>query len=151
MSAENHKKGASVGAGAKAWEQDDDAYKREVGARMKEARNAARLTLQQVADALTEQGLENRKGEPFGASTIGNWEQGIRMPKNMRVVPVLAKIYSTSADWLMCFSDAPRDQREQKLVDICRVTDDRGKDQILRVADAQSAYQVGREKKKDAG
>lgn len=150
MSANTENSGARVGEGAKAWEKDDDAYKREVGRRMKEARNAARLTLQQVADALTERGLEYRKGEPFGASTIGNWEQGTRMPKNMRVVPVLAQIYGTSADWLMCFSDTPKDQREQRLLDIYRVTDNRGKDQILRVADAQSAYQVGRGDRKDA-
>lgn len=112
-------------------------YRREVGRRLKAARETSGLTQEEAADRL---GKALQKDIP--PSRIGNYEQGTRLPDPI-VIQILSEIYGTAAASAIAgFADAPTGPDEQALLEKYRQTDDRGKRAIHSVAETQSAYIV---------
>lgn len=119
------------------YEQRKLEYRREVGARLKAAREAAGMTQEEAAAKL---GKALQKDIP--SSRIGNYEQGTRLPDPI-VIQILSDIYGTqAASAIAGFRDAPGSPEETALLEKYRQTDDRGRRAIHSVADTQSAYQV---------
>lgn len=103
--------------------------KTESGRRLKQAREAKRLTLREVCEQVP--GLTE--------TALHNWEAGRRM------LPIdkakkLADALGTSAAYLLTLEDHQPDVREHMLVQYFRGTDARGQESILRIAEAQSGY-----------
>lgn len=65
-----------------------------LGARLKAARTARKLTLQQVADALTDSGYPAQK------AAVSAWEVGRNVPDSI-VLKCLAQLFNQSADALL--------------------------------------------------
>lgn len=103
--------------------------KEEAGRRIKRARNARGLTLEDVAKAI----------EGFSVSRVSNWEQGLNMI-GVDEARKLGPFLDVSAAYLLTLDDNPSDPCEKKLLDCYRHTDERGRAQILRVAESESQY-----------
>lgn len=117
----------------------------ETGRRLKTARNAAGMTQEEAAAALSRE-----SGEPCPPSRIGNWEQGTRLISPV-ALQILCRAYGASPSMIYGFEDAPKDKDETVLLKKYRETDDRGKRAIHGVADAQPTYVVTQEDAKKAG
>lgn len=101
-------------------------FKTESGQRLRSARKAKALTLDELA-ATT--GL--------GASRISNYEQGLRY-MDPDVAHHLARVLGVRASWLMCVDDDDNmTPAERALLLKFRQTDKRGKQMIQSVADTQ--------------
>lgn len=109
--------------------------KREIGRRIKKAREDAGLTLHE---------LSNKVGH-LKVSRISNYEQGRRTP-GPDEAKALAMALKVSAAYLLCV-DAESELRpdEKALLDNYRATDSRGKTTIIRIAESQPAYIAGRQ------
>ena len=105
--------------------------KEEAGRRIKAARTAKGLTLEDVANRIPE----------LSVSRLSNWEQG----RNMISVDEARKLGPTlgvDPAYLLTLQEEPNDNRERALLDYYRRSDDRGRTQILRVAESESKYAV---------
>jgi transcriptional regulator with XRE-family HTH domain len=103
--------------------------KPEVGRRLKLAREAAGMTLEQVCAQVP--GLKNNR--------LSNYEQGSRMLPVYLAKPIAAAL-GVSAEYLLTITDTPPDPREDRLVRIWRGTDERGREAIFGVAEKESVY-----------
>ena len=82
--------------------------KKKVGTRLKAARDAVKLTLEQVC----------ARGPGLLVSRLGNWEQGTRMIPN-EFAQKLAPIYGVRAAWLVYLEEEDgSDIKKQKLDDL---------------------------------
>ena len=102
----------------------------ELGARLKQARLDAGMTMQEAANELARR--ESGGGEP-PASRIGNYEHGRNMPDAF-TLSLLIEIYDCDPAWLHCGIQA---NRLSKIVGIYNQTDERGKESIFRDACSQ--------------
>lgn len=75
--------------------------KEKIGARIKEARKEAGLTMQQLADKIIDM--------EFKVSRISNWESGLRMPGPNEII-LVGNALGISPAYLMCLTD-------QKMID----------------------------------
>jgi transcriptional regulator with XRE-family HTH domain len=117
-----------------------DTSKEEVGKRLRAAREAADLTLQEAAARVP--GLL--------WSRLGNWEQGTRTMPNEYAVK-LSEVYGCSGAWLAGFTnDMGGNAMRARLVQIYDQLDDRGRAMVLRVAESEQKYidrdETGRDK-----
>lgn len=71
-------------------------YKKQIGKRLAQARNALGLSLSQ---------LEEASGGVFPKSTLGNYEQGTRTPGPWDI-KALAELLGTRAAFLMCLEES---------------------------------------------
>ncbi|QRX81641.1 helix-turn-helix domain-containing protein [Glaciimonas sp. PAMC28666] len=108
-----------------------NSLKKEVGKRLKEARNAKKLTLE--ATSLLVPGLSTTR--------LSNWENGTRS-SDLKIVKKLAEVYEASASYMLTLEDAPPDPRLRHLIELYKAADSRGQDTILRVAESESTYEV---------
>jgi transcriptional regulator with XRE-family HTH domain len=123
------------------YDQKKSEYRREVGKRLKVARESADITQEIAAER-----LGRALGKELPSSRIGNYEQGTRLPDPL-VIQILCSIYGNiSPSAILGFPDAIMGKDEQALFEKYRTTDDRGKRAIHGVADAQSGYEVTPEK-----
>ena len=104
-------------------------WKKEQGRRLKAARKDKGLTQEQLAAAVSDE---------WGASRIGNYEQGTRgmEPPDAKV---LGQILEVRPAFLLTVDDDADllTERERKLLATFRAADDRGKATIQRVANAE--------------
>ena len=108
-----------------------DDFKKEAGIRLKKAREANHLSLEEAA----------RRVPGLSKSRLGNWEQGTRTMPNEFAVK-LAAVYGVNAAWLGCLDNDEGDQRKTRLDAIFRQLDDRGRSAVLRVAESEQEYIV---------
>ena len=100
-----------------------------IGLRLRAARNAQKISLAELSD---------RTGGALSKSRISNYEQGIcRM--GLEEARMLAEALGTvSATYLLCLDDkGVLSEQEQKLLRWFRLTDERGRETILSVAESQ--------------
>lgn len=112
--------------------------KEEAGRRIKKARQDKGLRLEDVCSQVPE----------LTVSRLSNWEQGrnmIGVDEAKKIAPILG----VTASYLLTIEDHPGNQREQALLDLYRQSDGRGKDEILHVAERQSAYSTSRDNTDD--
>lgn len=84
-----------------------------VGRRLKEARNKAGMTQQQVADALG-----------VARSTVATWESG-QNDVDTATLKRLAEMYGTTTDWLLGSDDTPDPQESPDMTErLMRVLED---------------------------
>lgn len=110
----------------------------ESGRRIKECRALAKLKQREVCCLVP--GLT--------ITRLSNWEKGLRMlsvDEAKRLAPVL----KTTAAYLLTIDDDPGDPRLQALVATYRKLDDRGKQNVQRVAESESTYAVSQPALKD--
>lgn len=105
--------------------------KEEAGRRIAAARKAKGLRLEDV----------EKKVPEFSVSRLSNWEQGrnmIGVDEAKRLGPVLG----VNPAYLLTLDDDPSDPREKALLDYFRRSDERGRAQILGIAQSQPQYTI---------
>jgi len=101
-----------------------------IGLRLRAVRNAQGLTLQ---------GLSDQTGGRLSKSRISNYEQGIRRLGIEEALTLAEALGTVSATYLLYLDDEGfLSDEEQELVRWFRKTDDRGRETILELAEAQS-------------
>lgn len=102
-----------------------------IGMRLREARQAQGWSLAELAS----------RTSSLSKSRISNYEQGIRRMGLEEAQELSAALGTVSATYLLCLDDrGPLSEREWELLDLYRLTDARGQETILRVAESQSAF-----------
>jgi transcriptional regulator with XRE-family HTH domain len=114
--------------------------KTESGKRIKAAREGLGLTLKDVCE---------RTNGVLTPTRLSNWEHGSRMI-SVDEAKRLAPILETTAGYLLTLEDEPGDRRLQTLVTTYKMLDERGRDTVHRVAEAQLPYDLSESKKHDA-
>lgn len=109
---------------------DKRQFNAELGARLKQARLNAGMTMQAAAAELAKR--EGSEGDAY-ASRIGNFEHGRNMPDAF-TLSLLIEIYDANPAWVHC---GVQSNRLAKIVEIYNKTDERGKDSIFRDACSQ--------------
>lgn len=105
-------------------------YKAESGRRLKQAREAKKWTLQDVASRLV----------GIGASRISNYEQGTRLMRQKEAVK-LAEVLDVSAAYLMCVDEvSTMPSSKRRLLEMYDAADSRGKRTIEQTAETQAKY-----------
>jgi len=105
--------------------------KLEAGRRIKAAREKKGLTLKDVETLIP--------GITF--NRLSNWEHGRNMI-GVDEAKKLAPVLGVSAAYILTLEDNPSEEREAKLLDNYRHSDERGRDHIMRVAEQESRYVV---------
>ena len=100
-----------------------------IGHRIKQARKASRMTQAQLAERL---GVDQ--------TTVGRYERGVR-EVSLDVLYAMATLLKAD---LLGANTGEEPERVKRLIDLYENLDDRGKDTVFRVAEAQSVYGVGR-------
>lgn len=112
--------------------------KEEAGRRIKAAREALGLRLEDVTAAIPE----------ISVSRLSNWEQGRNMI-GVDEAKKLAPLLKVSAAYLLTIEDEISDSRELALLDHYRSADERGRTQILRIAESESSYHLSKDQDAD--
>lgn len=107
--------------------------KEEAGRRIRAARIKKDMRLEDVCSQIPE----------LIVSRLSNWEHGRNMI-GVDEAKKLAPVLGVSASYLLTIDDDPGDTRERALISLYRQSDIRGKDEILHIAERQSAYTVCR-------
>lgn len=103
---------------------------KKIGQRLRTARMAQRLSLAELA----------ARTKTLSKSRISNYEQGIRR-MGLEEALELAEALDLTATYLLCLDDtSPLTPGEWTLIERYRNTDERGRETIMRVADAQGSY-----------
>jgi transcriptional regulator with XRE-family HTH domain len=104
---------------------------RKIGLRLREARQAQKLSLAELA----------RRTNALSKSRISNYEQGIRRMGLEEAQELSTALGTVSATYLLCLEDnGLLSVTERDLVERYRRADSRGKDTILRVAETEAGY-----------
>ncbi|MGE5153081.1 MAG: helix-turn-helix domain-containing protein [Bdellovibrio bacteriovorus] len=107
---------------------------KKIGQRLRTARQAQGLSLSQ---------LSNLTGA-LSKSRISNYEQGIRRMGLEEAQQLAAALISVTPTYLLCLEDTdPLSKEERVLVERYRQADARGRETILKLAEAQSGYLAG--------
>jgi transcriptional regulator with XRE-family HTH domain len=107
---------------------------KKIGQRLREARQAQRLSLAELAG----------RTNSLSKSRISNYEQGIRRMGLEEAQELSAALGTVTPTYLLCLDDSgPLSQTEIALVTHYRRADDRGRDTILRIAESESSYRTG--------
>lgn len=116
------------------YEETLEQKRRDVGMRMKQAREASGLSQADVARLMGE-----HIGEQVPPSRIGNYEQGKRMPNHFDM-QIIATVCGVSVAVLYGFPDTALGEDERTLLHKYRQTDERGKRAIHSVAESQPEF-----------
>lgn len=104
---------------------------KQIGQRLRSARQAQGLSLSE---------LSNLTGA-LSKSRISNYEQGIRRMGLEEARQLATALVSVTPTYLLCLEDTdPLSKDERILVERYRQADPRGRETILKVAEAQSSY-----------
>jgi transcriptional regulator with XRE-family HTH domain len=104
-----------------------------IGKRLRDERQAQKLSLAELA----------ARTKSLSKSRISNYEQGIRRMGLEEAQELSAALGTVSATYLLCLDDgAFLSESERDLVERYRRADGRGKDTILRIAEAQAIYEA---------
>jgi transcriptional regulator with XRE-family HTH domain len=107
---------------------------KKIGARLRAARHAQGLSLAALA----------ARTNTLSKSRISNYEQGIRRMGIEEATELAEALGGITPSYLLCIDNAPSlTLEEERLVGRYRTTDQRGRETILRVADAQGTYSIG--------
>jgi transcriptional regulator with XRE-family HTH domain len=107
---------------------------KKIGQRLRAARQAQGLSLSE---------LSARTGS-LSKSRISNYEQGIRRMGLEEAQTLAQALGSVTPTYLLCLDDTdPLSEPERALVERFRLADERGRETILRIADAQADYKPG--------
>jgi transcriptional regulator with XRE-family HTH domain len=107
---------------------------KKIGQRLRAARQAQGLSLSE---------LSARTGS-LSKSRISNYEQGIRRMGLEEAQELALALGSVTPTYLLCLDDTdPLSEAERALVERFRLADERGRETILRIADAQADYKPG--------
>ena len=107
---------------------------KKIGQRLRSARQAQGLSLSELS---TLTGVLSK-------SRISNYEQGIRRMGLEEAQQLSSALVSVTPTYLLCLEDTdPLSNEERVLVDRFRQADSRGRETILKVAEAQSGYFSG--------
>jgi transcriptional regulator with XRE-family HTH domain len=107
---------------------------KKIGQRLRSARQAQGLSLSELS---TLTGVLSK-------SRISNYEQGIRRMGLEEAQQLSSALVSVTPTYLLCLEDTdPLSNEERVLVDRFRQADSRGRETILKVAEAQSGYVSG--------
>jgi transcriptional regulator with XRE-family HTH domain len=107
---------------------------KKIGQRLRAARQAQGLSLSE---------LSARTGS-LSKSRISNYEQGIRRMGLEEAQELALALGSVTPTYLLCLDDTdPLSESERALVERFRLADERGRETILRIADAQADYKPG--------
>ena len=107
---------------------------KKIGQRLRAARHAQGLSLSE---------LSTRTGS-LSKSRISNYEQGIRRMGLEEAQELALALGSVTPTYLLCLDDTdPLSEPERALVERFRRADERGRETILRIADAQADYKPG--------
>ncbi len=105
-----------------------------IGQRLRETRQARGLSLS---------GLAGRTVS-LSKSRISNYEQGIRRMGIEEALELSDALGGVTPSFLLCLEDGPPlSEGELSLLDRYRQASERGRDTILRVAEAQAVYDAG--------
>ena len=100
-----------------------------IGLRLRTARKAQNLSLQALA-SMTDGSLSK--------SRISNYEQGLRRLGIEEALLLSEALGTVSATYLLCLEhERLLDAKEQRLLELFRKLDDRGKDTVLALASSQ--------------
>jgi transcriptional regulator with XRE-family HTH domain len=104
---------------------------KKIGQRLRAARQSRGLSLSE---------LSNLTGV-LSKSRISNYEQGIRRMGLEEAQQLAAALVNVTPTYLLCLEDTdPLSNEERVLVERYRQADSRGRETILKVAEAQSGY-----------
>jgi transcriptional regulator with XRE-family HTH domain len=104
---------------------------KKIGQRLRAARQSRGLSLSE---------LSNLTGV-LSKSRISNYEQGIRRMGLEEARQLATALVSVTPTYLLCLEDTdPLSNEERVLVERYRQADSRGRETILKVAEAQSGY-----------
>jgi transcriptional regulator with XRE-family HTH domain len=104
---------------------------KKIGQRLRSARQAQGLSLSELS----------RLTGALSKSRISNYEQGIRRMGLEEAEQLAAALISVTPTYLLCLEDTdPLSKDERVLVERYRQADTRGRETILKVAEAQSGY-----------
>lgn len=119
---------------------DESKYARWLGARLRDARKAVRPAITQGDAAVRLAEILGESTESGGppASRVSNYENGIRLP-DIRTITALCSIYNCPVGQIIDDEHAAQTEQETKLLQMYRNTDDRGREQITKVAESQPA------------
>lgn len=137
---------ARTGAYAHSMPIDEHEYARKIGARLRAARKAMhpKMTQGEAAERLAT-ALGTLSADIAGASRISNYENAIRMP-DLRTITLLCEVYGCSIASILDDDHAARTEQELEILKLYRRTDDRGRQQITRIAESQpEMYPPGRD------
>jgi transcriptional regulator with XRE-family HTH domain len=120
-------------------ESQHERVRREIGQRLRAAREAVHPRLTQQ-DAATHLARELGEGDA-PSSRVSNYENGRRLidPVSLQI---LCRLYEVHPSTIYGFREAPQSKDEDKILEIFRRTDSRGKRQILGVAESQPVFVV---------
>lgn len=125
------------------WDVDKRQYNVELGARLKQARLDAGMTMQQAASILAKREGSEEEAYP---SRIGNYEHGRNMPDAF-TLHLLVEIYDCDPAWLHA---GLQDGRLSQITTIYRKTDERGRDSMFSNARSQPVENPGPAKRRDS-
>lgn len=107
---------------------------KKIGQRLRSARQAQGLSLSELS-SLT---------GALSKSRISNYEQGIRRMGLEEAQQLATALVSVTPTYLLCLEDTdPLSNEERVLVERYRQADTRGRETILKVAEAQTGYPSG--------
>jgi transcriptional regulator with XRE-family HTH domain len=106
---------------------------KKIGQRLREARQAQRLSLAELA----------ARTKSLSKSRISNYEQGIRRMGLEEAQVLAAALGTVTPIYLLCLDENdPLSASERDLVELYRVADPRGKETIMHIAETQSIYRA---------
>ena len=106
---------------------------KKIGQRLRTARMSQKLSLAELAS----------RTRTLSKSRISNYEQGIRRMGIEEALELAEALEGLTPTYLLCLDDAsPLDETERALIERYRGTDERGREVIMRVADAQGHYRA---------
>jgi len=109
---------------------------KKIGHRLRTARMAQKLSLAELAT----------KTKTLSKSRISNYEQGIRRMGIEEALELADALDGLTATYLLCLDDtSPLTPMEWELIARYRDADDRGRDLIMRVANAEGQYGMPQE------
>jgi len=115
---------------------------KKIGQRLRTARMAQKLSLAELAS----------RTRTLSKSRISNYEQGIRRMGIEEAIELSEALEGLTPTYLLCLDNvSPLTPDEWGLIACFRDTDERGRDVILRVADAQGHYGVNPDAVSDEG
>jgi transcriptional regulator with XRE-family HTH domain len=107
---------------------------KKIGQRLRTARQEQGLSLSELS------GLTGA----LSKSRISNYEQGIRRMGLEEAQQLATALVSVTPTYLLCLDDTdPLSKEERVLVERYRQADSRGRETILKVAEAESGYRSG--------
>lgn len=104
---------------------------KKIGQRLRASRAAQKLSLSELA----------ARTKTLSKSRISNYEQGIRRMGLEEATELAEALDGLTPTYLLCLDDvSPLGSDERRLIERYRNTDERGRETILRVAEAQGDY-----------